>query len=137
MAAQMKQLEQRLMALRAELREKENKARQAEASVQDLKLQLDDLQVCNLPVILDTHTSHTYHTGKRSTHCLCWPRLYYMHSVQCTSQRCDACDAIAPTQGSCSSRGAFLLNMGGCLVRLCDILAAVTHLQALHCSKLG
>ncbi|KAL0055275.1 hypothetical protein WJX82_009859 [Trebouxia sp. C0006] len=44
MAAQMKQLEQRLMALRAELREKENKARQAEASVQDLKMQLDDLQ---------------------------------------------------------------------------------------------
>ncbi|DBA70472.1 TPA: hypothetical protein ACH3X2_011877 [Trebouxia sp. C0005] len=44
MAAQMKQLEQRLMALRAELREKENKARQAEGSVQDLKLQLDDLQ---------------------------------------------------------------------------------------------
>ena len=51
MAAQMKQLEQRLMALRAELREKENKARQAEGSVRDLKLQLDDLQVCNPPVI--------------------------------------------------------------------------------------
>ncbi len=46
MAAQMKQLEQRLMALRAELRDKENKARQAEGSVQDLKLQLNDLQVC-------------------------------------------------------------------------------------------
>ena len=46
MAAQMKQLEQRLMALRGELRDKESKARQAEGSVQDLKLQLDDLQVC-------------------------------------------------------------------------------------------
>ena len=46
MAAQMKQLEQRLMGLRGELREKEQKARQAEGSVQDLKLQLDDLQVC-------------------------------------------------------------------------------------------
>ena len=42
----MKQLEQMLMALRTELREKESKARQAEGSVQDLKLQLDDLQVC-------------------------------------------------------------------------------------------
>ncbi len=51
MAAQMKQLEQRLMALRLELREKENKARQAEGSVQDLKLQLDDLQVCKLAVV--------------------------------------------------------------------------------------
>ena len=85
MAAQMKQLEQRLMALRAELREKENKARQAEGSVQDLKLQLDDLQVCNIPVILAIKQK-----GKRNTHCLYWPRLYCMHSVHCTSQRCDA-----------------------------------------------
>ena len=45
MAAQVKQLEQRLMALREEVREKEAKARQAEGSVQDLKLQLEDLQV--------------------------------------------------------------------------------------------
>lgn len=44
-AAQVKQLEQRLMALREEVREKEAKARQAEGSVQDLKLQLEDLQV--------------------------------------------------------------------------------------------
>ncbi len=90
MAAQMKQLEQRLMALRAELRDKENKARQAEGSVQDLKLQLDDLQVCNLPVILATHTGHTYHTGKRNVHCLCWPRLYCTHNAQCIPQRYDA-----------------------------------------------
>ncbi len=76
MAAQMKQLEQRLMALRAELREKENKARQAEGSVRDLKLQLDDLQVCNLPVMLVSTQ-----TGKRIAYCLCWPRLYHMHSV--------------------------------------------------------
>lgn len=46
MAAQMKQLEQKLMALREELRDREAKARQAETSVQDLKLQLEDLQVC-------------------------------------------------------------------------------------------
>lgn len=46
MAAQMRQLEGRLMALREELREKESKARQAEHSVQDLKLQLEDLHVC-------------------------------------------------------------------------------------------
>ena len=46
MAAQMKQLEQKLMALREELRDREAKARQAESSVQDLKLQLEDLQVC-------------------------------------------------------------------------------------------
>lgn len=46
MAAQMKQLEQKLMALREDLREREAKARQAEGSVQDLKLQLEDLQVC-------------------------------------------------------------------------------------------
>lgn len=46
MAAQVKQLEQKLMALREELREREAKARQAEGSVQDLKLQLEDLQVC-------------------------------------------------------------------------------------------
>ena len=45
MAAQMKQLEQKLMALREELRDREAKARQAEGSVQDLKLQLEDLQV--------------------------------------------------------------------------------------------
>ena len=45
MAAQVKQLEQRLMALREEVREKEAKARQAEGSVQDLKLQLEDLKV--------------------------------------------------------------------------------------------
>ena len=46
MAAQMKQLEQKLMALREELRDREAKARQAEGLVQDLKLQLEDLQVC-------------------------------------------------------------------------------------------
>ncbi|KAL3133044.1 hypothetical protein ABBQ38_006950 [Trebouxia sp. C0009 RCD-2024] len=45
MAAQVKQLEQRLMALREEVREKKAKARQAEGSVQDLKLQLEDLQM--------------------------------------------------------------------------------------------
>ena len=49
MAAQMRQLEGRLMALREELREKEGKARHAEHSVQDLKLQLEDLQVCSSP----------------------------------------------------------------------------------------
>ena len=45
MAAQMRQLEQRVMGLRDELREKEGKARQAEACVRDLNLQLEDLQV--------------------------------------------------------------------------------------------
>ena len=80
MAAQMKQLEQRLMALRAELREKESKARQAEGSVQDLKLQLDDLQVCNPPVVLAITQK-----GTRNAYCLCWPRLYCMHKVHCTS----------------------------------------------------
>ena len=49
MAAQMKQLEQKLMGLRNELREKEGKARQAEGTVQDLRLQLEDLQVPSLP----------------------------------------------------------------------------------------
>lgn len=33
--------------MREEVREKESKARQAEATVQDLKLQLEDLQVCH------------------------------------------------------------------------------------------
>lgn len=58
MAAQVKQLEQRLMALREEVREKEAKARLAEGSVQDLKLQLGDLQVSQpgtLPTVMPGH----------------------------------------------------------------------------------
>ena len=52
MAAQMKQLEQKLMALRQELREKERNARQAEVTVQDRILQLEDLQVCCLFLLI-------------------------------------------------------------------------------------
>ncbi len=86
MAAQMKQLEQRLMALRAELREKENKARQAEASVQDLKMQLDDLQVCNLPAIptILAKGARTAYVGQDCTICTVYnaPLRGVMHEMQ-------------------------------------------------------
>ncbi len=93
MAAQMKQLEQRLMALRAQLREKENKARQAEGSVQDLKLQLDDLQVCNLPVMLviaqKAKGAHTAYVGQHCTVCTVYTVLLrgMMHEPQQPLQR--------------------------------------------------
>ena len=76
------------MALRAELREKENKARQAEGSVQDLKLQLDDLQVCNLSVMLViTHKAtgaHTAYVGQHCTVCTVYnvPLRGVMHGPQ-------------------------------------------------------
>lgn len=57
MAGQMKQLEQKLMALREELRDREAKARQAEGSVQDLKLQLEDLQVCQPAPLVSINVS--------------------------------------------------------------------------------
>lgn len=45
-AAQVKQLEMKLITLRQELAERERQARQAEFTVRDLKLELDNLQVC-------------------------------------------------------------------------------------------
>ena len=42
----MKQLELKLIVLREEVAQKERQARQAEFTVRDLKLELENLQVC-------------------------------------------------------------------------------------------
>ena len=72
-AAQVKQLELKLIVLREEVAQKERQARQAEFTVRDLKLELENLQViassCNLVHCTNRSAQQVYCLGLGWPHC--------------------------------------------------------------------